>query len=160
MQGMHHIRQDFRTAMLFARSLAQAGRFQQAPQLTRQNRRLGSQVLGKEFVVGIVQKRNRANHFVQHHEGGCQERVRPIFRRNWKHNRLHLIGKDRPPLPDSFGGHGTLIGTQPQSYKPFGQFSIGLFSNQFIREVAAPEVDARHAKEFSRRLAEHTDQAV
>ena len=64
-ERMRHVGQNLRAPVLFPGSLAQPRRFQQAAQLPGQDRRFGGNIFIKEIVVGIVQKCNRANYFVQ-----------------------------------------------------------------------------------------------
>ena len=73
MQRVGHIRQDFGAAVLLPGRVAESCRFQQAAQLTRQDRRLGGNVLVEEVVVGIMQKRHCANDFVENHQRRSQQ---------------------------------------------------------------------------------------
>ena len=156
MQGMGDIRQNFGAAVFFARGLAQPGRFQQAAQLAGQDRGLGGKIFVKEIVVGIVQKRNRANHFVENHQRRCHQRARLKFRRGREGRGLHMIGEDGPPLSHRFGRDRTLVRTQAEADEALRQLAIGLLANQFVGEVATPEIDAGHLKELARGLGRTT----
>ena len=72
----------------------------------------------------------------------------------------HVIGEDSPPLPHRFGSHRTLVGPQADADKALGQLSIGLFSDQFVGQIAAPEINARHLEELTRGLTEQLDQGL
>jgi hypothetical protein len=74
-QGICNLSQDFGPAMLLARCFAEPGCFEQTAQLSCQDRRLGGQVIIKEFFLGIMQKRYRADDFIEDHQGHGHERA-------------------------------------------------------------------------------------
>ena len=67
-QGSRHLGQDFGAAVLLARSFSEPRCFQQAAQLPGQDGGFGGEVLIKEFFVGIMQKRRRADDFIEDHQ--------------------------------------------------------------------------------------------
>jgi len=60
-----------------------------------------------------------------------------------------VIGEDGAPLPHSFGSNGTLFRAHSDTYEALCQLSIGLFPDQFVPKIAAPEIDTGHLKEFT-----------
>ena len=71
-----------------------------------------------------------------------------------------MIGEDCAPLPHRFRSNRTLVWTQANADKALRQFSLGLCSDQFVGEVASPEIDAGHLEELARGLAEQLDQGI
>ncbi len=157
---MSNVGQDFGAAMLFAGNVAEPGGLEQAAELAGQNRGFRRQILVKEVVDGIVQKRHRPNHFVRYQQRGRQQRARAVLLGGGESRGLHLVAKNRPPLADCLGRNRTLFGTHAQTDKPFGQFAVGLFAHQFVPGLAAPEIDSGDAKELSGSAAEQLDQGL
>ena len=75
MQSVGDLGQNFGAAMLLARGLAQPGGFEQTAQLTGQDGGFGGEVVVKEILIGIMQKRGRADDFIEDHQRGGHQRT-------------------------------------------------------------------------------------
>ena len=65
-----------------------------------------------------------------------------------KSRGIHVIGKDRAPLPHRLRRDRSLDRKQPESNKTFPQLAVRLLSYQFVAGLATPEVDSGNVKEF------------
>ena len=131
-QRMGDVRQNLGAAVLFAGNIAEPRRFQQAAQLAGQDRGLGGQIFVKEVVDGIVQKRDRPNHFVGDQQRRGQQRAGAKLLGRGESRGLHVVAENRAPLAHRLGGNGTLVRTHAQADKAVRQLAVGLLSHQFL----------------------------
>ncbi len=75
MQSVGDLGQDFSPAVLLARGFAEPGCFQQAAQLSGQDGGLGGEVLIEKSFFGIMQKRRRADDFIEDHQRSGHQRA-------------------------------------------------------------------------------------
>jgi len=158
-QGVGNLRQDFGAPMLFARSLAEPRRFQQAAQLSGEDGGFGGEVFIKKSFIGIMQKRRGADDFIEDHErSGHHGTGLELARRREGGTGLHLIYEDRAAIPHGLGGDGALLWKQSKADETVGQFAIGLFSDEFFAGMTAPKVNAADLKKFTGSGAEELNQ--
>ncbi len=161
MQGGSNLGEDFGTAVLLARGLAEPRGFQQAAQLPGQDGGLGSKVFIKKSFIGIMQKRCRADNFIEDHQRSSHEGVGfKLPRGGESRGRLYLVDEDRPASTDGFGGNGALLGKKTKADETLGQLAVGLLSDEFVAGVAPPEIDAADLEKFASGAAEELDQSV
>src|SRR5580704_11698850 len=72
--------------------------------------------------------------------------------------QLHLIDEDRTALAHGFSRIGVVLESQPDTDETLGQLAVGLFSDELVASVPAPEIDAAGLKEFAGSAAKELDQ--
>ena len=157
---MRDVGQNLGASMFLTGNVAQACRLQQAAELPGQDRGFSRQILVKEVVDGVVQKCDRPNHFVRYQQRRGQQRPSPVFLSGRKDRRVDAIAENRAALAYRFGGHGTLVWAHAQANKPVGHLAIGLFANQFLAGMRAPEIDAGDLEELTGSAAEQLNQRL
>src|SRR5579872_4335060 len=146
--------------MLLTRSLAQTRGLQQAAQLTGQNGGFGGKILRKEILIGVMQKRRRADDFIKDHQR-CSHHGTSFKtsggRKGWV--LYQVVDEDGPSSAHRFGGDGTLPRDQSQANEAFGQLASGLLADQFVAGMTAPKINARDLKKFTGRGAKQLNES-
>jgi len=71
-----------------------------------------------------------------------------------------MIGQHRPLPPHRLRRHRAFQGAEAQADENLHQLAIPLLANEFVRRLAAPEIDPRHLKKLARGTAEELDQGA
>ena len=115
-QGGGDLGQDLGPAVLLARSFAEPGCFQQAAELSRQDGGLGGEIVIKESFFGIMQKRRRADDFIEDHQRSGHQGASPkLAQRGMALAHLQLIDEDRAALAHGLGSDGAVLEEQPDA---------------------------------------------
>ena len=114
----------------------------------------------KRLIVGVVQKGERTDDFIEDQQGRSQQRAGFKLPSRRERGRIHMIREDRTPLPHRFCGHRTLHRTQTKSNETLGHLAVGLLPYELVPRLAAPEVDSGNVKKLPRGLAEQLNQLV
>ena len=157
-QGGRDLGEDLGPPMFLARGFAEPGCFQQAAELPGQDSGLGGEVLIKKSLFGVVQKRRRADDFIEDHQrSGHQGAGLKLARRGEGRARRHLIDEDRAAPAHGFCRDGALLGQQPEADEPLGELAVGLFSNELVTRVTTPEINAANLEELAAGAAKELD---
>jgi hypothetical protein len=128
-QNLGYVGENLRAAMLFARDLTQASRFQQTTELSGKHCGLGSKVFIKKFFIRIVEQGDSADNLVQHYNWRSQEGPGVKLHCCWILHRIQVISEERTPLPYRFGGHCTVVWPNTEAYKALGHLAAGVLSH-------------------------------
>ena len=105
-----------------------------------------------------MQKRYRADDFIEDHQRSSHQRLGfKLMRGGKRGRRLHSIDEDRAAAANGIGRDRALLGKKANADEILSQLAVGLFSNKFVAGVTAPEIDAADLEKFPSRAAEEVD---
>src|SRR5262249_9117270 len=100
MQSSSDISEQLAAALPLPRSMRETHRLQKAPHLSRQNRRLGREIIVEEFGIRIVNVGRYADHLSRYDQRRGHNRLGLVLRGHRVLVRIELVEKQGSALPD------------------------------------------------------------